>query len=144
MLYELVGKDETIQKLLRIKIVDDEEPILTLSDHNVYLEEDETFDCRAYILEAYDEINGDLRNRVECDSTLMEDVSKQEVLYRVKDSAGNVVEDSLTVEIITSPKNTWKMRNKMSTIIDMKKLLLYIVLSILIGLTVLIARKVLK
>ena len=106
VLYELVGKDETIQKLLRIKIVDDEEPTLTLSDHKVYLEDGESFDCRAYILEAYDEINGDLRNRVECDSTLMEDVSKQEVLYRVKDSAGNVVEDSLTVEIITSPKNT--------------------------------------
>ncbi|MBR2825241.1 MAG: hypothetical protein IKE51_03155, partial [Solobacterium sp.] len=106
VLYELVGKEETVQKLLRLKIVDDEKPTLILSEQKIFLNEGDPFDCRAYILEAYDEVNGDLSNRVECSNSLMEGVEEQEVLYRVKDSAGNLVEETLMVEVISPVVNT--------------------------------------
>lgn len=100
VLYKLVGEKESITKLLHIQIMDDQEPILTLTSQKITLVEGEPFDCRVYIDEAYDEINGDLRDRVDCSNDLTYGLEEQIIQYRLVDKAGNMVEEELLVELV--------------------------------------------
>lgn len=100
VLYQLLRKDEKVERLLRIRIKDDAPPILLLSETEIQLVEGEPFDCRVYIEEAYDEISGDLKEQVECSNTLTYGLERQEVLYTVQDKTGNSTTSKLYVELI--------------------------------------------
>lgn len=94
--YSLKDSKNEIQSLLMVKVTDDEAPVLTLVQDDVEVFQKEEFSCRAYILEAYDDVDGDMMNHVECNNLLSDDMY-QTVTYAVTDRAGNKAVDTLSV-----------------------------------------------
>ena len=86
--YELQTRDGTVRKLMRIRIVDETAPEITLSNDHIELLRVTRFSCLAYLVNAKDNVDGDLTDRVECSDTLGEDET-QSVEYAVQDRSGN-------------------------------------------------------
>ena len=86
--YELETRDGTIQKLMRIRIIDETAPEITLSNDHIELLRVTKFSCLAYLVNAKDNVDGDLTDRVECSDALGEE-NTQSVEYVVQDRSGN-------------------------------------------------------
>ena len=94
--YQLKGKNETIRKNLRIRIVDETPPQLKLKTEKTELLKEAPFSCQSYVFSATDAVDGDLKADVHC-SDILQDQETQTVEYTVKDSAGNTARTMLTV-----------------------------------------------
>ena len=99
--YELITETGHLQVLLRVFIRDDTPPVLTLKESEVTLSGGEAFACLAYLQEASDNIDGDLRYQTSCS---YEDGPSFTVTYEVSDSAGNRSTASLQVLRIAPPE----------------------------------------
>ena len=86
--YELETRDGTIQKLMRIRIIDETAPEITLSNDHIELLRVTKFSCLAYLVNAKDNVDGDLTDRVECCDALGEE-NTQSVEYVLQDRSGN-------------------------------------------------------
>ena len=96
VMYELKGNDVSVKKILRVNIVDEKAPVITLSQNHAELLTATKFACRSYLKSAVDDVDGDLTGSVDCSDTL-KDTESQKVLYSVKDRAGNRAEAELSV-----------------------------------------------
>ena len=100
--YELEADGVRIRKLLRIVITDETPPELTLTTDHIELLRVTPFACESYIVSAVDNVDGDITDRVTCDSTLGE-AETQNVTYSVTDAAGNTGTASLEVHFAELP-----------------------------------------
>lgn len=92
------GIERTFEVTLEIK--DTKSPTLTLTNDVVDLTVGDEFDPMQYIKDAYDEIDGDLKEQVEIDNPV--DINKTgeyEVKYSVKDKNGLQTESTLKVTV---------------------------------------------
>ena len=96
--YQIIDINNNIldNKFLKVKIVDNIQPNLTLEKDKIELEKLDNFDCKAYIKEAQDEIDGDLTHNVVCSNNLKE-VETQSISYSVEDKSGNRAETEMTI-----------------------------------------------
>ncbi len=86
--YELQAGESTVRKLMRIIIVDETAPEITLSNDHIELLRVTKFSCHAFLMSAKDNVDGDLTDRVECSDELGEEET-QSVEYIVQDRSGN-------------------------------------------------------
>ena len=86
--YELQSSEGTLSRLMRVIIVDETPPQITLSSEHIELLRVTPFACHAYLIKAVDNVDGDLSAQVEC-SDLLGEAETQQVEYLVKDSSGN-------------------------------------------------------
>lgn len=80
---------------LNVNVVDDQAPTLLLSTHEI--DENDFDSCRSYILEAIDDIDGNIKHEVVCNDTLAFYDGKAEVEYTLLDSSNNMSKETLTV-----------------------------------------------
>ncbi len=86
--YRLKSEAGMIQKILRVRIVDETAPEIKLKTEKTELLKEAPFACREYVLSAEDNVDHDLTNAVSC-SNILEDTESQKVEYTVQDQAGN-------------------------------------------------------
>ncbi len=87
-------------KELLIHIVDTTSPVINLSNQEVTLTRGEdTFSCKAYLSNAYDDVDGDLTDSVTCTDS-DESKNQQDIVYTVSDESGNVGEKTLTLSYV--------------------------------------------
>lgn len=103
--YELQTDQGTVSKLMRITVVDETPPEITLSQEHVELLRVTPFSCQAYLIRAMDNVDGDLSRQVECDDELSEEET-QMVEYAVSDNSGNRSVKSLEVHFAAEPEAT--------------------------------------
>ncbi|MBR2991366.1 MAG: hypothetical protein IKF51_07915 [Solobacterium sp.] len=84
--YQTVFQGHRIARTLLVRFTDDEPPVLRLNAEEV--SKQEYRDCLAYVERAYDAVSGDLRDDVRCSEPL-DGLSEQEIVYTVRDRAGN-------------------------------------------------------
>lgn len=100
VIYTLIKDGETIDtKTVKVKVVDDVTPTLTLSTEEITINEDDEFSCKEYIVEAIDEIDGNLKENVIC-STYNKTLNEQFINYEVSDSSKNVTKNKIKLNII--------------------------------------------
>ncbi len=99
--YRAEGKKETVRKNLRVEVVDDQAPSITLTSERAELLREAPFSCHAYVMKAMDEVDGDLTRAVIC-SDVLTDEETQQVSYQVKDQAGNTATAVLHVHFADS------------------------------------------
>ncbi|MBP3868601.1 MAG: hypothetical protein J6D38_05760 [Solobacterium sp.] len=100
--YELVSDEGTVSKLLRITVVDETPPEITLAQEHVELLRVTPFSCQAYLIKAMDNVDGDLSRQVECSDSLT-DEETQTVEYAVADHSGNRSVETLEVHFAEEP-----------------------------------------
>ena len=86
MVYSITHQGHRIDRTLLVHFQDDEAPVLVLKTEET---DKEGFEgCRAYIEKAWDAVSGDLVDEVRCTEPL-NGLVEQEIVYTVRDSAGN-------------------------------------------------------
>lgn len=104
VIYKVIGKDHETEKQLRITILPDHPPKITLTDSSITVEDGEITDCYRYLLSARDEEDGDLRSKVTC--TVTENDTGRYIRYEVRDHHGNTADAQLAVEILAPEQET--------------------------------------
>ncbi len=104
VVYKVIGKNRETEKQLRITILPDHPPRITLTDTSITVEDGEITDCYRYVLSARDEEDGDLRSRVTC--TVITNDTERYIRYEVKDHHGNTADALLPVEIVVPEQET--------------------------------------
>lgn len=99
--YELKSTEnnEKITKKIEIKIVDDIAPVLELNVDNYELSQDTDFDFKTLISECSDNIDGNLIDKVQITGYDMSITGMQDVVFTVEDSAGNVTEKAIILNV---------------------------------------------
>ena len=87
--YRLEGKGGSVHKNLRILVVDETAPTITLKTEKTELLKEAPFACHSFVLSVADNVDRDLAGSVSCSDMLLDQAS-QKVEYRVKDRAGNI------------------------------------------------------
>lgn len=104
----------------KIKIIDKEPPVLTLSDKEIYCTIQEKCDDIKYT--AIDNYDGDITSKVKIESNV--DINKKgtyDIKYTVEDSSGNKKEEIVKAHVTTKDENTY-IEVKIST----QKLVYYV------------------
>ncbi len=104
VIYKVIVKERETEKQLRVTILPDHPPKITLTDSSITVEDGEITDCYRYLLSARDEEDGDLRTKVTC--TVTENDSGRYIRYEVRDHHGNTADALLAVEILTPEQET--------------------------------------
>lgn len=107
VLYTIKSKYRTKTKELTVHVVDADPPRLILKSEEIQLMRSvDSFSCKAYVQEAEDAVDGNLIEKVDCNSDI--DWSKDEtfVLYTVSDSSGNTANAELKIQIKNKPMPT--------------------------------------
>ena len=86
MVYSITYQGHRIDRTLLVHFQDDEPPVLVLSTEET--DKEGFAGCRAYIEKAWDAVSGDLTQDVKCTEPL-NGLVEQEIVYTVKDRAGN-------------------------------------------------------
>lgn len=79
---------------------DKEAPVLELKDDKLILYQDDVFNYEAFILEAYDEIDGDLLSEVKHNEIDTSCLGIQKLVYSVKDKSGNEAIKEVQITIL--------------------------------------------
>lgn len=104
----------------KVKIIDKEPPVLTLSDKEIYCTLQEKCDDIKYT--AIDNYDGDITSKVKIESNV--DINKKgtyDIKYTVEDSSGNKKEEIVKAHVTTKDENTY-IEVKIST----QKLVYYV------------------
>ena len=78
--------------------VDTEAPIITLKEDKFIIYQGVEFNYASFVVSAIDNVDGDITNKVEFNEVDLSNIGTYEILYSVKDNAGN--EDSKLLELI--------------------------------------------
>lgn len=102
-LTEKLSKDVPIQKEV-MEQKDEESPILELTDTEIKIQVNNDIDYRSYIKSAIDEVDGDLKEKVQYSKIDNSKIGEYKILYYVFDSSNNVSQAFLKVIIEEPPK----------------------------------------
>ena len=84
---------------IQITVVDKVAPIIELSTNEIYTDGYDV--CKSLVVSAYDEIDGDLLDQVQCnDDLIFNDEGQAEMTYEVSDSSGNQTIEKIIVKQI--------------------------------------------
>ena len=98
VIYKLKNPQKMITAEMAVVIVDDKEPVIVLNaKEDTLIRTEDEFSCRAYLSNAYDQIDGDLTDQVIC-SEADESLDEQIITYTVEDSSGNQCEAELLLK----------------------------------------------
>lgn len=101
--FAFVGNEQSIPLPSEQQVVDeDEKPTLELSVHEVTIELNESIDYMSYLKEASDEVDGDLKEKVQYTEIDTSIIGEHNVLYYVFDSSNNMAQAVLKVIVIES------------------------------------------
>lgn len=78
--------------------VDTEAPIITLKEDKFIIYQGVEFNYASFVVSAIDNVDGDITNKVEFNEVDLSNIGTYEILYSVKDNAGN--EASKLLELI--------------------------------------------
>jgi len=85
-----VGKDEPQNNTVEEQnIVDNEAPILVLKENKFVIYQGVDFNYEAFIVSATDNIDGDLRDKVQYNEVDFSNIGTYKIEYSVEDNAGN-------------------------------------------------------
>lgn len=101
--YQLSNKVKTVSKDLIIDVYDDVSPEITLTSSSVSLDLGNQFNGRDYIKSASDNIDGDLKSKVEYNDIDTNTSNTYVVTYKVSDSSGN--QTSAIMNVLVKEKN---------------------------------------
>lgn len=103
VLYSVKHIDNKITKTRKVKVVDNEKPVIELiGDAEITLLEDSIYKEYGYI--ASDNYDKDITNKVKVINNVKDDVGEYEVIYIVTDSSGNTYSTKRIVKRIASNK----------------------------------------
>lgn len=94
--YELQYGKQSLESYLRVHIVDEQPPTIQLTQEEIELNPNDTIHCKDYLLEARDDVDGDVMSRVSCHYTK----DPSEIVYSVEDSSGNSTSTLITVHFL--------------------------------------------
>ena len=97
--YQAKWKNQEVQQILRVVFEDRKPPEISLKLKEVQSIRGAPFSCRLWLNRAYDAVDGDLTDEVDCSDELSEE-KEQEVIYSVSDHSGNRAEAVLKVNLI--------------------------------------------
>ncbi len=97
--YRAKTNRQEVQQILRVVFEDLEPPEISLKLREVQSIRGAPFSCRLWLNRAYDAVDGDLSDEVECCDELGEE-TEQEVVYALSDHSGNRAEAVLKVHLI--------------------------------------------
>ncbi|MBQ1318220.1 MAG: hypothetical protein IIY47_01115, partial [Solobacterium sp.] len=89
----VLREDPSVHAYLRIRVADETAPSIVLNAQQAVITAAEAPECRQYLAEVSDNVDGDLLRQTACSY----DVEKQEIVFSVKDRAGNTAEAVLPV-----------------------------------------------
>ncbi len=89
----VLREDPSVHAYLRIRVADETAPSIVLNAQQAVIAAAEAPECRQYLAEVSDNVDGDLLRQTACSY----DAEKQEIVFRVKDRAGNTAEAVLPV-----------------------------------------------
>ncbi|MBR0214916.1 MAG: hypothetical protein IJL95_09370 [Solobacterium sp.] len=89
----VLRKDPSVHAYLRIRVADEAAPSIVLNAEQAVMAVSGEPECRQYLAEVSDNVDGDLLRQTACSY----DAEKQEIVFRVKDRAGNTAEAVLPV-----------------------------------------------
>ena len=99
VIYSVKYKKLIKQKIAKIEIIDDVKPEITLKgDEIVYLNEDDSYEEMGY--KAIDNNDGDITDKVKIKGKVNNKVGDYNLVYQVKDKAGNSFEIKRLVKVI--------------------------------------------
>lgn len=103
VIYTISNPVKSEQKELKVRVVDQKAPMITLSNQEVTLTRgQDKFACKAYLTSAVDDVDGDLTQQVQC-SKEDENKNEQDITYSVTDAAGNGAEAHLSLKLKDPP-----------------------------------------
>ena len=89
----ILNKDPDVHEYLRIRVVDEAAPQITLKAETASITAGEQPDCLTYLQEVTDNVDGDLLRQTACTY----DEERLEIVFTAKDRAGNTAEAVLPV-----------------------------------------------
>ena len=98
--YKLITPNKELVQRMKINVIDDKEPVISLSQEEVNILSEYKPNCLDYLVSAIDDVDGDITNQVGCHYT--ED--PRELLYYVKDYAGNHTNKVVKVNVVDGIK----------------------------------------
>lgn len=110
-------------KKIKVHIVDDEKPIITLNgDKNIILNYKENYEEKGY--KALDNYDGDITNKVEVINNVnTEKLGKYKIIYKVKDSSNNEEKVERNIEVKDTEKPTIKLNRNINSYVILNKML---------------------
>lgn len=87
------------EEIKKENIIDDEAPNLVLKESKLVIYQNDVLNYEAMVIEATDNIDGDLTNSVEYNKIDTTAVGEYEIEYKVKDSSGNEIKQILEVVV---------------------------------------------
>ncbi len=89
----VLRSDPSVHAYLRIRVTDETAPLIVLNAEQAVITAAGPPDCRQYLAEVSDNVDGDLRRQTAC----LYDEEKQEIVFKAADRAGNTAEAVLPV-----------------------------------------------